>query len=112
VVRSRFRATLTEWNYLDTSLGYLLPDNQTFTRYDEDTAYPLRLYDWQTDLTGIFKTGSIEHNFLVGFEYGFESVMQRVVFSDAPPINLFNPVYFSQMMPSAAALAANFFNPK
>lgn len=41
VVRSRFRATLTDWNYLDTSLGYLLPDNQTFTRYSEDTAYPL-----------------------------------------------------------------------
>jgi iron complex outermembrane recepter protein len=111
IVRSRFRATLTDWNYLDTSLGYLLPDNQTFTRYDEDTAYPLRLYDWQTDITGIFKTGRIEHNFLVGFEYGFESVVQRGVFSDAPPINLFNPVYFSQTMPSAAALAANFFNP-
>jgi len=111
VVRSRFRATLTDWNYLDTSLGYLLPDNQTFTRYDENTAYPLRLYDWQTDLTGIFKTGGIEHNILVGFEYGFESVVQRGVFSDAPPINLYNPVYFSQTMPSAAALAANFFNP-
>ena len=111
IVRSRFRATLTDWNYLDTSLGYLLPDNQTFTRYDEQTAYPLRLYDWQTDLTGIFKTGGIEHNFLVGFEYGFESVVQRGVFSDAPPINLYNPVYFSQAMPSAAALAANFFNP-
>ena len=111
VVRSRFRATLTDWNYLDTSLGYLLPDNQTFTRYDENTAYPLRLYDWQTDLTGIFKTGSIEHNFLMGFEYGFESVVQRGVFSDAPPINLYNPVYFSQATPSAAALAANFFNP-
>ena len=111
VVRSRFRATLTDWNYLDTSLGYLLPDSQTFTRYDENTAYPLRLYDWQTDLTGIFKTGSIEHNFLVGFEYGFESVVQRGVFSDAPPINLYSPIYFSQTMPSAAALAANFFNP-
>jgi len=111
VVRSRFRATLTDWNYLDTSLGYLLPDNQTFTRYDEDLAYPLRLYDWQTDLTGIFKTGGIEHNFLVGFEYGFESVVQRGVFSDAPPINLYNPVYFSQTTPSAAALATYFFNP-
>jgi len=111
VVRSRFRATLTDWNYLDTSLGYLSPDNQTFTRYSEDTAYPLRFYDWQTDLTGIFRTGTIEHNFLVGFEYGFESVVQRGVFSDAPPINLFNPVYFSQTMPSTAALAANFFNP-
>lgn len=111
VVRSRFRATLTDWNYLDTSLGYLLPDNQTFTRYDEDLAYPLRYYDWQTDLTGIAKTGPIEHNFLIGFEYGFQSAVQRGVFSDAPPINLVNPVYFSHTTPSAAALAAYFFNP-
>lgn len=111
VVRSRFRATLTDWNYLDTSLGYLLPDNQTFTRYDEDLAYPLRFYDWQTDLTGILKTGGIEHNFLIGFEYGFQSVVQRGVFSDAPPINLYDPVPFSQTMPSPATLAAYFFNP-
>ncbi len=111
VVRSRFRATLTDWNYLDTSLGYLLPDNQTFTRYSEDTAYPLRFYDWQTDLTGILKTGSIEHNFLIGFEYGFQSVVQRGVFSDAPSINLYNPDYFSQTFPGAAALATYFFNP-
>lgn len=111
VVRSRFRATLTDWNYLDISPGYLLPDNQTLARYSEDTAYPLRFYDWQTDLTGIFKTGHIEHNFLMGFEYGFESVVQRGVFSDAPPVNLYNPVYFSQTLPSAAALATYFFNP-
>ena len=111
VVRSRFRATLTDWNYLDTSLGSLQADNQTFTRYSEDTAYPLRFYDWQTDLTGIFKTGGIEHNFLVGFEYGFESVVQRGVFADAPPINLYNPVYFSHTLPGDAALAASFFNP-
>ena len=111
VVRSRFRATLTDWNYLDTSSGYIMSDNQTLARYSENAAYPLRFYDWQTDLTGIFRTGPIEHNFLVGFEYGFESVVQRAVFSDAPPVNLYNPVYFSQTLPSAAALATYFFNP-
>ena len=111
VVRSRFRATLTDWNYLDISSGYIMPDNQTLARYSEDAAYPLRFYDWQTDLTGIFKSGPVEHNVLVGFEYGFESVVQRAVFSDAPPINLFNPAYFSQTTPSQAALASYFFNP-
>ena len=38
-------------------------------------------------------------------------MVQRAVFADAPPINLFNPVYFSQTTPSPAALVANFFNP-
>jgi len=110
-VRSRFRATLTNWDYLDTSTGFLEPDGQTLTRYSEATAYPLRFYDWQTDVTGIFHTGKIEHNVLIGFEYGKQSVVQDGTFSDAPPIDLYNPVPFSVTRPSQATLIANFFNP-
>ena len=111
VVRSRFRATLTNWDYLDVSTGSLLPDNRTLIRYSENTAYPLRFYDWQTDLTGIFRTGKIEHNVLVGFEYGTQSVVQDGVFGDAPPIDLYNPVYFSLSRPAAVTLINQFFNP-
>jgi iron complex outermembrane receptor protein len=111
VVRNRFRATLTNWDYLDVSTGGLLPDNRTLTRFSGDAAYPLRFYDWQTDLTGIFRTGRIEHNVLVGFEYGRQSVVQDAIFSDAPPIDLYHPVYFSLRRPSASALTTNFFNP-
>ena len=110
-VRSRFRATLTNWDYLDVSTGFLLSDNQTLARFSEDAHYPLRFYDWQTDLSGVFKTGPIEHNFLMGFEYGRQSVVQDAIFSDAPPINLFNPVPFSQTKPDPATLTAEFFNP-
>ena len=111
VVRSRFRATLTNWDYLDTSLAYLELDNRTLARYDENANYPLRFYDWQNDLTGIFKTGSIEHNVLIGFEYGRQNVQQHGVFDDAPSIDLYNPVPFSATQPNAAALAAYFFSP-
>jgi len=111
VVRSRFHATLVDWNYLDTSVGYLESDNRTLFRYSEDAAYPLRFYDWQTDLTGIFKTGNIEHNFLMGFEYGRESVVQDAIFSDAPPIDLYHPVPFSMTLPSPGVLQDEFFNP-
>jgi len=110
-VRSRFRATLTNWDYLDVSTGFLLPDNQTLTRYSEDAHYPLRFYDWQTDLTGIFKTGPFEHNFLMGYEYAHESVVQDAIFSDAPPINLYHPVPFSQIIPDPMVLMEEFFNP-
>lgn len=110
-VRSRFRATLTNWDYLDVGTGFLLSDNQTLARFSEDAHYPLRFYNWQTDLTGIFKTGPIEHNFLIGFEYGKQSVVQDAIFSDAPSINLFNPVPFSQTMPDPATLTSAFFNP-
>ena len=111
MIRSRFRATLTNWDYLDLSPGPIQSDNRTMTRFSEDTSYPLRFYDWQTDLTGMFKTGTIEHNFLMGFEYGTQSVVQDGVFGDAPPIDIYNPVYFSMSRPSASALATYFFNP-
>ena len=111
VVRSRFHATLVDWNYLDTSSGYIESDNRTLARFSEDAAYPLRFYDWQTDLTGIFKTGPIEHNLLVGFEYGRESVVQDAIFSDAPSIDLYNPVPFSVTLPSPNVITDNFFNP-
>jgi len=110
-IRSRFRATLTNWDYLDTSTGYLESDNRTLTRYSEHTSYPLRFYDWQTDLTGIFRTGNIEHNFLVGFEFGKQSVVQDGVFSDAPPIDLYDPIPFSRTFPDPATLTTYFFNP-
>jgi iron complex outermembrane receptor protein len=111
-VRSRFQATLINWDYLDTSLvGPATPNNPTLGRYDEDLAYPLRYYDWQTDLTGIFRTGRIEHNFLIGFQYGTQSVVQDGVFSDAPPISLHNPVPFSLTLPNPSTLMTYFFNP-
>lgn len=110
-VRSRFRAALTNWDYLDVSSGFIESDNRTIARFSEDAAYPLRFYDWQTDLTGIFKTGPIEHNVLIGFEYGRQQVVQDAIFGDAPPIDLFDPVPFSQARPDNATLIANFFNP-
>ena len=110
-VRSRFRAALTNWDYLDVSTGFIDADNRTIVRFSEDAAYPLRFYDWQTDLTGVFKTGPIEHNVLIGFEYGKQQVVQHAIFSDAPPIDLFDPVPFSRTLPDNATLIANFFNP-
>ena len=111
IVRSRFRGADTNWDYLDASTGYLLSDHETLTRYSEDAAYPLRFYDWQTDLTGLFKTGPIEHSVLMGFEYGHEQVVQNAIFSDAPSINLYHPIPFSYMRPDQATLIADFFNP-
>ena len=111
VVRTRFRATLTNWDYLDVSSGFIEADSRTIARFSEDAHYPLRFCDWQSDLTGIFKTGPIEHNVLIGFEYGKQQVVQDAIFSDAPPIDLFNPVPFSYTRPDNATLVDNFFNP-
>ena len=110
-VRSSFRATLTNWDYLDVSTGFIESDNRTIARFSEDAAYPLRFYDWQTDVTGVFKTGPIEHNVLIGFELGRQQVVQDATFSDAPSIDLYDPVPFSATRPDDATLTENFFNP-
>ncbi|HXJ88159.1 MAG TPA: TonB-dependent receptor [Candidatus Binatia bacterium] len=111
VVRSRFRATLVNWDDLDVSTGFLEADNRTIARFSENAHYPLRFYNWQTDLTGIFKTGRLEHNVLIGFEYGFQQVVQNAIFDDAPPIDLYNPIPFSYRRPDPATLTSEFFNP-
>ncbi|HXJ87549.1 MAG TPA: TonB-dependent receptor [Candidatus Binatia bacterium] len=111
VVRSRFRATLVNWDDLDVSTGFLEADNRTIARFSENAHYPLRFYNWQTDLTGIFKTGRLEHNVLIGFEYGFQQVVQNAIFDDAPPIDLYNPVPFSYTRPDPTTLTNEFFNP-
>ena len=111
VVRSRFRATLVNWDDLDVSTGFLEADNRTIARFSENAHYPLRFYNWQTDLTGIFKTGRLEHNVLIGFEYGFQQVVQNAIFDDAPPIDLYNPIPFSYRRPDPATLTNEFLNP-
>lgn len=62
-------------------------------RYNQVLSYT-RDYAWQNDLIGKFKTGSIEHEVLLGFE------LSRTVFgysflisTDVPSLDILNPVY-------------------
>jgi iron complex outermembrane recepter protein len=62
-------------------------------RYNQVADYS-REFSWQNDLIGKFKTGSIEHQLLLGVEFG------RSVFGypfrisyDVPPLDFLNPVY-------------------
>lgn len=62
-------------------------------RYNKVADYS-REYSWQNDLIGKFNTGSIEHQLLLGVEFG------RSIFGypfrisyDVPPLDFYNPVY-------------------
>ncbi len=63
-------------------------------RYNKVDGYS-RDYGWQNDLVGKFKTGSIAHELLLGFElsrsvYGYKFLIN---YDDVPALNFLNPVY-------------------
>ncbi|WP_404791142.1 TonB-dependent siderophore receptor [Altericista sp. CCNU0014] len=52
-------------------------------------------YSVQADIIGKFKTGSIEHQMVFGFEWTRFELLDNTGFATASPINLLNPVYGS-----------------
>ncbi|MBC1237122.1 MULTISPECIES: TonB-dependent siderophore receptor [Nostoc] len=71
----------------------LLPDNRTLERIAEFTAIPYDNYNFTTNITGKFSTGSIEHQLLLGFDFDKLDQPLQVTQRFAAPIDLFNPVY-------------------
>ena len=64
---------------------------QPFTRDESFNSYFNNL-----DVTGNFKTGSIDHKLLIGFEFGRETRNRKFFFDFLDlntPFNIFNPVY-------------------
>ena len=70
------------------------PDGRTLNRfYQADKEYSLDTYDVQFDLIGRVKTGSIQHQILMGINYQRYFFDDLNVYAFVPPIDLFNPVY-------------------
>ncbi|UFP93836.1 TonB-dependent siderophore receptor [Gloeobacter morelensis] len=68
-------------------------------------------YAWQTDVIGKFKTDSIDHTLLVGFEYfrGFADGQQRrAAPGTTPSLNIFNPVYGAVQQPLTVTVRDGF----
>lgn len=99
-IRNTFVA---RWNTLRRAQGgYANFDEATgefssrsrFTSDDSVSSYFNNL-----DITGNFKTGSIAHQLLIGFEFGRETRNRRFFFDDSPlavPFNIFEPVYSTE----------------
>ena len=73
----------------------LQPDNETLTRrrFVQAGDSFQNGYDLNTLVTGRFKTGSLEHQLIVGTEYGWSFVNGENQNFTASSINIFNPVY-------------------
>ncbi|RUR72024.1 TonB-dependent siderophore receptor [Chlorogloeopsis fritschii PCC 9212] len=75
---------------INTSLD---PDNRTLNGelYDEEN--DVTIYDLNTNLTGRFSTGSIEHQLVFGVDLGRYEQDLRLFTAPAVPLDVFNPVY-------------------
>jgi iron complex outermembrane receptor protein len=70
------------------------PDGRTLNRfYQADTFYETNTYTLQTDIIGKFKTGSIEHQLLFGFSWQRYTFDNRSLYTSAPSLDLFDPIY-------------------
>jgi iron complex outermembrane recepter protein len=79
-------------NDLDETTGLLPRDFDS----NDDTSLS---YGLQTDLNAKFKTGSIQHNLLIGFDLtrqSTEGTNRGIEPGTAPAINIFNPVYLGK----------------
>jgi iron complex outermembrane recepter protein len=69
------------------------PDGRTLLRYFQDSDQRSDAYSLQNDVIGKFKTGPIEHELLVGFEYQRYTQDDYTLYAFAESIDLFDPVY-------------------
>lgn len=82
----------------------LLPDNRTLERTADFNEIPYDNYNFTTNITGRFSTGSIEHQLLLGFDLDRLDQPLLVTQRAAGPIDLFNPVYGQPLGPVVFSL--------
>jgi iron complex outermembrane recepter protein len=99
--RNVFRASLEQNQSSAIFVDELLEDNRTLTRDLQVTDDPTNRYQLDTYMTGDFKTGSIDHKLLFGFNLSREDFTNNGTKQFAiDPIDLFDPVYGSQTVGS------------
>lgn len=93
------------FNFLTEDVEYQLASTLDFdettgsvTRYFENGDSPINQYELQTNLTGRFQTGTIDHQLLVGLDLqrrndGLPNEVFRGDFDDTTELNIFNPIY-------------------
>ena len=94
-LQNAFQITSVRQNVPSVQLNDLLADNQTATRTRVFDNIDIRNnYISDTSVTGRFKTGSIQHQILAGFELSrYIQPLSKFTRVTAPSINIFNPIY-------------------
>ncbi|NJN39531.1 MAG: TonB-dependent siderophore receptor, partial [Acaryochloridaceae cyanobacterium CSU_3_4] len=108
-LRSSFGAQIGTFNSTGARPASLLADGRTISRYYQiDDNVEQQSLSFQTDLIGKFKTGSIQHQALLGVEWS------RTIYADdyynnfgnstIPNLDIFNPVYGGFPIPDRSEL--------
>jgi iron complex outermembrane receptor protein len=100
-IRNAFRASFEQNQSSSIFPGELLEDNRTLTRDLQVNDDPSNRYQLDTYMVGDFKTGSIDHKLLFGFNLSREDFTNNgTQILEIDPIDLFDPVYGSQTVGS------------
>ncbi|NJN38826.1 MAG: TonB-dependent receptor [Acaryochloridaceae cyanobacterium CSU_3_4] len=91
--------------------GGLDEDTGILSRWWSDNRSDSERYNLQANVIGKVKTGSVEHTLLFGIDFLHlnEDFDNYFDFTNAPPINIFNPVYGVATIPSTENLPDQFF---
>ncbi|MBD2236956.1 TonB-dependent siderophore receptor [Aulosira sp. FACHB-113] len=103
-LRNAFQFLQNNEKVLNTNATQLDEETGTLFRDYFDSANEYKIYAMQTDLTSKFKTGSVNHQLLFGFDLqrntseGFfrtpsDAFDTSIVERQTPSINIFNPIY-------------------
>lgn len=108
--RNSLRAAFQEYQNEAIFPLELLEDNRTLVRFAQSLESTRNVYVLNTNVVGDFKTGSIAHKLLFGFDLLRDDTRNRDTQDFAiEPINLFNPVYGTQTIGSSAP-SSNFIS--
>ncbi|MHC5860860.1 TonB-dependent siderophore receptor [Nostoc sp.] len=107
-LRSAFSAYLTTSGYNEVVRpSSLEADGQTVSRTLAAGPGSHQTFDLQNELISKFKTGSINHQLLLGLEFSWDANFGDFLRTAAPSINLFNPVYGAPLPTSFVDTAQN-----
>ncbi|MEH1934497.1 MAG: TonB-dependent siderophore receptor [Nostoc sp.] len=107
-LRSAFSAYLNTFGYNEVVRpDSLEEDGQTISRRLAAGPGSDQRFDLQNELISKFKTGSINHQLLLGLEFSWYANFGDYLRTAAPGINLFNPVYGAPLPTSFVDTAQN-----
>lgn len=93
-IRNNFRVSLLRQPQNSVFPDTLLEDDRTLTRgLVEADLQNTNSYLFNTDVVGNFKTGSIDHKLLIGFDLFTSNTTNRFTERSLSPIDIFDPVY-------------------
>jgi len=99
-LRSVFNASFLRLDRFQYFTRQLQPDNRTITRGYLPDFFSEDFYNFDSYIIGDFKTGSFQHQLVAGVNLSRSNAFNRFSIGDAPPIDVFNPVYNQPVGPT------------